>query len=262
MRQSIAALAILIAGAVAAQPTPPPKVLVRFVVESELFREDLGADRARCEAEVAGAMRTTLAEVFPFLDWVTAGPAEQTLTATLRDQAGSGDLDAIVVYEGSVASGNRPSHKLYNWFDPRDRDPEPLIADLRRKMAADIRSSQRELKEYFAGQVPLARRVDVDTTHQRVIIPVSNVDANLSSVLRVNFERANFPGFMFLGEAQPASNGIVCAVTRFSHGSKDVNRWDGSIPSFMQSASKVLVLMAEYRQSFAGTDNGSVTNPR
>lgn len=247
-----------------AAPEPRPKVLVKFVVTAPEFIADLGDQKAACEREVAGAAAQQLGTDFPFLEWVTDAAADHQLTLTLNEQAGAGDVDTFVEYRGSDSNDPPPTHLIYSWLDPRDRDdPRPVISGLRDKVKKDIKSSSGELKGYFTSKVPIAKRVEIEG--ERVIVPVSGVHADSTSLINVRFVALNQPGAMQLQDAMEyAPRGIFCAVSSFSGAGITRNAWSNDIARILTDhASDIRVLMIDYRaDAYPGARNGAVTTPQ
>jgi hypothetical protein len=242
---------LCLALSVIAQPVAKPKVLVRFVVQSEPFLDELGEGaaavarnavnrRAECEQRVASAMSQTLHDRFPYLDWVTSGTAGITLTATLLDGPDTDFPDRLIVYEGPEL--NRPSHPLYRSFDLHAFEPDSLINELKEKMTADVKATY-ELKE-FAQHIPLARSVIVNKTERRVIIPVAGVGADRTT-LRVRIPQS---GWLYLFEAADDDRGVVSLAKNIDYQDCQGVEWN-CMYKYTKGRNDLIVLMDEYRSN-------------
>jgi hypothetical protein len=255
---SIVVASSLATGVAFGAAEPKPKVLVAVVIEAPLLRTRLADQLPVASADAAAAVRAELQTQLPYLDWVTTGPAAQQFTATIRQRPEGGDLAMIVQYAGSVGRGDPPASVLFEWWNQPPIDPAPLKEALKTRLVQDVRLRLPKLESYFATHVPLVTRVEVDSAHERVIVPVAGVIPEDESKLRVDFTRGGLPGFLLLSDATPfGSNGILCVVERFSDPPVLADRWHQRVPGVM-TATDVKVRMSVFRkQAYANTTAGA-----
>jgi len=269
-------LALFCATAMAAPPSLPPNVRVAFVVDSPIFQFDLTEETgtshvSECEARVTEAMRATLAgnDLFPYLNWITAGTGDYTFKATLRDD-GPGDSNTSIVYEGNMGEVIA-HHELFFWSEDLPFDSGPLIDLIVDRVKADLQgASKAAIENNFANSVVLVKTVEVlqPSEKKTIKVPIAGVITNDDSILRVSFERVSFenssssPGYMKLGRALPKADGIFCRVTEFSLDEIDKTGWDDRIPDTMKVVQNVRVTMESFRRRiYDNTTGGSVNLP-
>ena len=237
---------------------PKPKVLVSVVIDAPLLKSRLGDQLAVASAEASAAARAELQRQMPYLDWVTTGPAAQQFTATIKQRPEGPDLAMTVEYRGSVSRGEAPLSVLFEWWNQPPIEPAPLKEALTKRLVEDVRLRQPQLESYFATHVPLVTRVEVDPTHQRVIVPIAGVIPEDESKLRVDFTRGGLPGFLVLSDATPfGDNGILCVVERFSDPPVLSNSWHHQVPR-VTAARDIKVRMSVFRKPvYANTSSGA-----
>ncbi len=246
----------------AAPPEPKPKVRLRFTIEGEAILNALGAQAPAYVTKVETEVKCLLEKQFPYLDWVTSGTAPYALTLAMQQRQEVFDHVHSLQYRASVRAGDPPTHTMYDFSDPVP-DPRFLQADLLKRIKADVKKSEEQIRNHFASQVPIVRRIAIEDKF--VLLPVAGIQAE-TALFQVDFmEGTSRLGGMRLGTPHdaPQKKGIYCAIDEFTYPPRlNKVQWDEAIPGVIrEKGNSVAVKVKSFTpRAHENTSGGAVTS--